>query len=426
MGMLFTDQTGQRILGALDRINATIGGSTKGTTVYGFHINSSEANPSLAVSYVRDAVGMVPAKMDYEHDVFNWGTWGDAFFLPRPCMVKSSGVRDYYLDPDDYTKKLDGTPSDVANIDYDGNAMMEWGNGEHIIWIKFVADKNDPHSGTVLIADHKEDDGFTCYPFINRLGNQVMHFYTPIYNGSLVKTVLRSISGQAIMINQNAQNEVNAARRNGDAWNTEMWCDVQLINALLILMGKSLDTQSVFGNGNYQGGSQTTLLNPGTMNDKGMFWGSNSTASPSTVGVKVFGMENWWGNQWRRFAGLINDNGAIKAKLCFGTADGSDTDDYNITGAGYIDTGLTSPANGYVKHSVLHSTGLYPSVTSGGSSTTYYCDYHYTNNANVNYASRGGACGDSSVVGAFYLYLCYGASLAGWCFGAAPSCKPLL
>lgn len=46
--------------------------------------------------------------------------------MPRPCMLKSDGTVDYYLDPDDYTKKEDGeTPSDIANVNYNGNAMME-------------------------------------------------------------------------------------------------------------------------------------------------------------------------------------------------------------------------------------------------------------------------------------------------------------
>lgn len=49
-------------------------------------------------------------------------------------MLKSNGKVDYYLNPNDYTKKLDGTTSDIANPNYDGNAMMEWPK----IWFKYV------------------------------------------------------------------------------------------------------------------------------------------------------------------------------------------------------------------------------------------------------------------------------------------------
>ena len=34
-------------------------------------------------------------------------------------------------------------------------------------------------------------------------------------------------------------------------------------------------------------------------------------------------MENWWGFQWRRFAGLVNVSGTAKYKMTKGTQDGS-------------------------------------------------------------------------------------------------------
>lgn len=82
--------------------------------------------------------------------------------MPKPCMLKSNGTVDCYLDPDDYTKKEDGTGSPVANVDFDGNAMMEWGQGGKRIWYKIIPDTEDTSSATILIADHKHDDGFVC------------------------------------------------------------------------------------------------------------------------------------------------------------------------------------------------------------------------------------------------------------------------
>jgi hypothetical protein len=49
-------------------------------------------------------------------------------------------------------------------------------------------------------------------------------------------------------------------------------------------------------------------------NDKGLFYGANSSSSV----VKVFGIENWWGNTWRRVAGNILDKGVRKVKLTYG------------------------------------------------------------------------------------------------------------
>ena len=259
MGKILTDGTGKEIVLALDRINAVLGGKPR-EVCYGFHINGNDSNPSTAVTYLKDAVGMTPMAMDYASGTFNYGSWGNAFFLPRPCMLRADGTVDYYLDPNDYTQTFDGTPSDVANTEYNGNAMMEWGDGDSIIWMKIVADAN-PYSGSVYIANYKVDDGFTCYPFINIYGHQVKHFYTPIYNGSLISGKLRSISGQTVMKSQNATNEITYAKANyasAEIWNTEVYCDVQLINMLLILCGKNLNTEIPFGKGNQSGGSFAT------------------------------------------------------------------------------------------------------------------------------------------------------------------------
>ena len=124
------DETGKAIANAISEVANAVKSGTSGH-IYGFIIDGNESNPSAAVSYTDDAVGLTPAHMDFTNDVFDYGSWKDAFFMPRPCMLKFDGTVDYYLDPDDYTKKIDGTASDIANSAYAGNAMMEWGqNGK--------------------------------------------------------------------------------------------------------------------------------------------------------------------------------------------------------------------------------------------------------------------------------------------------------
>jgi hypothetical protein len=70
-------------------------------------------------------------------------------------MVKTDGTVDYYLDPDDYTKKADGTASDVANTSYDGNAFMQW----PLIFMKQYEDNDYEYC---FISDGKVDEGFHC------------------------------------------------------------------------------------------------------------------------------------------------------------------------------------------------------------------------------------------------------------------------
>ena len=95
-----TDNTLKAVQGAIERVADAISNSKTGV-VYGFHIKKNESSPSGAVTYLRDAVGATPAHMDYTNDVFNYGSWENAFFMPRPCMLKSDGTVDYYLNPHD-------------------------------------------------------------------------------------------------------------------------------------------------------------------------------------------------------------------------------------------------------------------------------------------------------------------------------------
>lgn len=410
-------------------------GGKKSITVYGFHINSNESNPSNAVTYLEKAIGFTPAFMNYSTDSFNYGSWEKAFFMPRPCMLKSNGEVAYYLNPNDYSKKEDGSASDITNTSFDGNAMMEWGQNGKRIWIKKVADVGDPNSVSVYIADGQVDEDYHAWSFIDKDGNLKEHFYTPIYQGSLISNKLRSLSTQNPMKKTTAEEEISYATANGSGWNTEVWCDLELIQDLLVLMSKTLDTQTAFGMGNCNGYvTNSTLdsgfeyhhgeLKPGSMDTKGLFWGKNSSVNTNgqRTGVKVFGMENLWANQYRRFAGMINDNGAIKIKKCYGTSDGSTTTTYNLTGSGYINTGVTLSTRGYLDKMDFSVGSNIPSAASG-SDTTYYCDFTYANDLQVNYACLGGFCDNGTGNGAFFFYLHLLASHANWDVGAALSYK---
>lgn len=408
--------------------------------VYGFHIDGSESDPAAAITYLRDAAGMTPAHMDFTNGVFDYGSWLDAFFMPRPCMLKYDGTVDYYLDPDDYSKKEDGTNSDVANTSYGGNAMMEWGQNGKKIWYKIVP---NGESAFVYIADYQEDSDYVCWSFYNGQGAMVDHFYTPCYFGTIVNNgnadVLRSLSGQAGSArckNKNVTTERTMAKANNsalDIWDLECYADITLINLLLVLMGKSLNTQAVFGEGLHTSGSDTVndAFTSGQHDAKGLFYGTNSGAA-GTPGnaVKVFGMENYWGFMWRRFNGLVNVKGTSKYKMTKTRRDGSNADDYVVSTsdtayAGYLTGGeLPAVSGSFITKMTYDKNQLVPKAADGNAST-YFCDGLWTNNGQVGFAYRGGSSAAGARVGAWYLGLYDPASLAYWYFGAAPSCKPL-
>lgn len=408
--------------------NETDGIKCKDYNLYGFKLDQNESNPTSMITYLSDCDNKYyeSAKMNYTTDTFDYGDWTNAWFIKKlkPCMLKYDGTIDYELDKNDYTKKLDGTASDVANASYGGNAMV----GIPKVYWKIV--DNGDNTANIYICDKKIDSDFHCWSHIDNNGNEIDYCYMPIYNGSNVNSVLRSISGKAPMVNKTATTEITYAKSNNTGsdiiWYTELFNDRMLINLLLLLIGKSTDTQTVFGTGNnnsYVSASNTGIKNTGTMNTKGLFWGNQDNKS----GVKVFGMENFYGNVWKRIGGWISDRGTQKIKMTYGQSDGSTTDGYNETGSGYIVIGNSTPigtSGGYISKMLITDNGLIPTIASG-SATTYYCDGLWFNNSQVDYALVGGDSYSGFLDGAFCVYLNGLVSNSYWNVGAALSCKPL-
>ena len=423
---------GNHLLNINDNINHEdniYSGSPSSTIVYGICINTADSNPSTAVTYIEDAVGKTPAHMNYSTGNFEYGGWStEEFFMPRPCMLKYDGTVDYYLDPSDYTKKENGTTSDIANSSYAGNAMMEWGRDGKQIWYKFV-NGTGGDSGKVFVyfANSQVDNAYKAWSFYDCNNTLKEHFYTPIYNGSNVSSRLRSLSGQSCCVSTNVSTEWQYARSNnsagslsGDRWFTETYSDRILINYLLVLMSKSLDTQTSFGYGYANGNSSS--ISTGTMNTKGLFWGENGGKS----GVKVFGMENYWGNIRRRISGWVTSGYTQKFKMTHGTVDGTSASSYNTDGSGYISqTGstLSSGTGGYpTKFKYNESTGIVEfdkDNFTNGSDSTYYCDSSTWDSGKFAYV--GGSWCSGLNAGAFYFDLFDSASISSTGIGASLS-----
>lgn len=407
--------------------------------IYGFHVDSSVSNPSNAVSYHVQYDGKnvlnydySPAYMDFANDKWEWGNWSeDDFFMPRPCLIKQDYSDKIYLNPDNLTLDVDG--NDVSAIlagSTDGyNAMMEWGKDGKKIWYKLVPDSGNASSYTVYISDVQADNDFVAWSFYD--ANDVLgeHFYTSIYNGSTVGSALRSLSGKTPNNTEAGATQITRAKANNKnseayAWYIDVYADRVLINLLLILVIKSLNSD-VVGYGNYTGGTTaSSLINTGLGNAKGMFYGKQANGV-----VKVFGMENWFANCWRRMAGLLLNSGALKYKLTYGTADGSSAAGYredDNAPANYL-TGnsiATNLSSSYIVAETAKTDGsLLPSGFSGANGT-YYSDACWSSTG-VKYALVGGSCGNGSACGAFTLNLDNALSASAWNRGAALSLKPL-
>jgi len=386
--------------------------------IYGWHVDPTISDSYQAVTYLADARGKAPAAMGATE--FSYGGWEKAFFMPRPCMLRYDGTVAYYLDPDDYTKKADGTASDVADAAFDGNAMMEW----PLIWYKFEAGEAEGE-GSFYCSDRQVDESYHCWCNINANNEIIPHFYTAIYDFTIQNGKARSLSGIALTsangsgntLIQTEANAVLACNTSSDVeWYFGTWSDRVLVAALLILMSKSLNDSAVFGKGT----SITSSYVSGTLNNKGLFWGNTSDGA---LGVKIFGMENWWGSRFKRIAGLIGAGygKSYMYKLTYGKADGSTAAGYNMTGSGYL-TAFDQPKvyYDYVTKMRFGKHGMLPSAV-GGSDSTYYAEYYDSGN-------RGDGCALFGGTGSLYLYMGGPNGNSDWVsesYTGSLSCKPV-
>ena len=347
---------------------------------YGIKINKLESDPEARITYIYDAEGMTPAHMDFDNGVFDYGSWENVFFVRenRPVMLNLDRTVAYELDHDDYTKKTTGTASDIDDEDMPLNAMSEF----PLIWLcQYEVDNYE----YVIVSNIQYDETYRADAYTRADGTIAQYMYLPMFGGSYDGTKLRSLSGQVLANNTTMQEEFNYAAANGAGWTVIPWCRRNLINCLLLIMGKSEDSKKIFGRGNVY---LTIDLNSGTLNNKGQFYGYNDT----THQVKVFHIEKWWGNRKDRIAGLISDNRRVKTKM---------SPPYNLTGSGYIDTLVNLPSliYGYQKDTRMTQYGRFP-ITVGAGTSTYVCGYITGHSAPERPACVGSAViGSSTVTG---------------------------
>ena len=405
-----------------------------GATVYEFVIDPSNSSPSTAVTYPAGCQNerFAPAGMDFASDKWRYGDWENAFFMPTPVILKLDGTELCELNPNDYTLKKGGGASGIADLATEGNAMMRWPQ----VWWKFEYEGRLMH---VYVADRQVNETFHCYTHYNKNGVLKDFIYTMIYQpckdtehlgASTDKPILRSMSGQTIATNNSGTNEILWAENNNTLQITANWSlmdygMLQMIEWLAVLIGKSLDTQTIFGQGRSASGNE--LQTTGDLDKKGLFYGKNNNATS----VKVFGMENIFANYWKRINGLCySTTQGFKYKLTETTLDGSTKNGYAKAGddtstAGYLtDVGtLTGTTGSYISGYVLTPRGIFPKIISG-TQTTYIPDGVWFAGT-ASFAYFGGCYLAGLLCGFFALALDHAVSHAGVNVGPTLSCKPL-
>ncbi len=267
----------------------------------------------------------------------NYNSWKpilNAIF--KPCMLKTNGEVDYYLDPNDTTKKLDGTPSDISNPDYDGNAMVEV-NGFYKWTTAITAPSvgsEFPSQETIFSTSPLDETSFAD-AFKNESGIVQDKFYWGMFKGSLVNGRLRSLANRDIMINQSTEAEIQYAKANGIGYNISYLSGRLYMESLFKVIMKDAGKRSVPINVGYApndgwGTNVTAPIKTGTTSQEGMFANSvNTWEEQRTSDNKIFYVEGMQGNVWEALNGLYFERTTKTPKYKMFPP-------YNLSGIGYI------------------------------------------------------------------------------------------
>lgn len=366
-------------LGLINTLEDTNVCDTSGTIIYGFTIDQNESDPDSMITYIEDNADFIPAYMNYSTDSFDYGSWKDVWFIKgiKPCMLNYDGTVAYELDPNDYSKKITGEASDIADMNFEGNVMI----GIPKVYWKIV--DNEDNTASVYFSNKRVDNDYHCWSHLDENGNEIDYCYISPYLGISSNSRLRSMSGQKVTYGSTFEKLFNLCNANNldgsHIWSMLTYSDKTLIDLLLILISRTTNSQNAFGFGTH-GGERNPKENSYIYNKNGLFYSvsprSGNFGTTIYSGVKVFGIVHWWGNYLRTVNGFFLDKGTPKVKMTYGISDSSTVKGYNTTGEGYIELPSVTWSNSsgtYIQKMNFSNYGLFPNK-GAASSSTYYCD----------------------------------------------------
>lgn len=343
--------------------------------LFGVKITHAESNPTNRVVYTDDAVGMLPVSVSSSTGAATYNNWDKTWIFDKiyPVMLSTDGQIAYKLNPNDYSKKADGTASDVATSGFAGNAMI----CVEKFYTKFSTDTTNEY---IQISD-KKFEGSEAIGFIRADGTEADRVFLPMYMGCNISNRLRSISGQNVLYSTSFNDFRTYAKNNGNGYEIETYAMNQMFAAVYMILMKSDNQWGVLGKGRNYSGAKTGILN-----NKGPI-----AYDPSSGCVKFMHMEDFISDKssgmYRWEAGLLSQSSKIYVKM---------KPDYSGTStSGYAQaTPYVYQSGNYVSRSnSSNNFGRVPTA-GNGSDSTYQCDYYYSDSSStLRVALRGDFCG---------------------------------
>lgn len=387
--------------------------------VYGFIEHNGILSPGSRIEYIGANKDYNPISVT-KGGGYSLNSWADFPVLKanKPYMVHSDGTPDYRLDEDDYTKKEDGTASDVSSTTYDGGAFS---------WLMKIY-KKEYMAGDdrYVLFRFEKADGFEPVGFLDPDNKELEGVWIPMFYGSIVSDKMRSISGVQPCYSNTCATEKTAIDAFGSRAKFLGGPIVETIIDLLIMFAKTTDLQVAYGYGNMSGYDASLTPTMGVKQNAvvggGQFYGTSDGKSLNKIFHSVV-LGSW--QQWMRDPYEVVVNGAVKVSKNYS---------YDVTGATYTDTGIKVPDNcewdannnalaypSYYK--TVPGYGAVPALDmKGGSTATGGCDGLWRKDPTQTYtavALRFGSCDYGRNGGPRARSWNYSAAVAAWGIGAA-------
>lgn len=353
----------------------------------------------------------------------------------KSCTITSDGTVKY-LNATDRTKYEDGTDRDMTL-----NTMVEIPE----FWYKCMRDDT-----TVYLNLYPAD------PHIPE-AEHVEKFYISAYEASNVDNVLKSINNGSItpVVNINRTTMQSRARANNSSttnWNMYTYRAHRILTVLYLVEYACTNSQKAFNaeltaEGYHQGGlgdgvttgnikvngvDTWSCVPCGSTDEHGNFTGitpvtvtstdAEGTATQKTYSVPTYrGIENPFGHVWKNCIDtLVHFDVQTNKNDVYINTDLSTFGSTNISDYDYQCS--TTITEGYKKKLVYNAAfDILPPIDEafGGSTTTYWCDYNWTNNSTTDRLTLiGGDAGNGTLAGLLGVSSLNGLSYAGAVVGA--------
>ena len=243
-------------------------------------------------------------------------------------------------------------------------------------------------------------EGFTTL-FVDGEGNELDYILVGKYEGSGSASRVYSQSGATVLVNITIDNFRNGCKANGEGYQQYDFLIDLIIKELWLVEMKTTNSQSImygYANGNSAAvatGRTDAVKTPS---------GSEESNTDGKHACKYRGIENLWGNTFTWCDGISFST--EKVYVC--------TDPKSYSGgkntSPYVYHGDRSSGNGWIKTIAplnRHPLIQYATEASGGSATTYFCDYALVGGAVL---AVGGYWSDTTAAGLWY-----------WSGGCSPS-----